>query len=247
MGTRFDHEFREGALGRDTGAGWDAAGLSAGARRALLACGAVAGPLYVGVGAVEAILRPGYDIRRHPLSLLANGEWGWVHGAMMMSTGALTVAGALGMRGALAPGRGATWGPRLVGLYGLGVLAAGLFRADPALGFPPGTPVDQDAVSTSGILHFVGGGIGFGGLIAACLVFARRFAAEGERGWAVYSAATGVLFTAAFVGISAGAQLGGAALTFVLLAFTAAVILGWAWITALAARLLRQRPSWGAE
>jgi len=127
----------------------------------------------------------------------------------------------------------------LVGLYGLALIGAGVFVADPTGGFPPGLPDNAYGnVSVHGLLHFVSGGIGFLGLITACFVFARRFAILGERGWAVFSVTTGVLYFAAFFGIAAGSQQGGATLTFVVLAFTAAVVLGWAWVSAMAARLM---------
>ena len=83
-------------------------------------------------------------------------------------------------------------------------------------------------------------GLGFLGLIGACLVFARRFAGLRQRGWTVYSAATGVLFFAAFFGIAAGSNQSGPGLAVVLPAFTAAVVLGWVWVSALAARLLAE-------
>jgi hypothetical protein len=126
----------------------------------------------------------------------------------------------------------------LVGLYGLGLIGAGVFVADPALGFPPGTPADANTISWHGIMHFVSGGIGFLGLIAACLVFAYRFATLKQLGWAAYSLVTGVLFFAAFFGIATGSQQQGSMLTFVILAFSVAVVLGWAWISAMAARLM---------
>jgi hypothetical protein len=140
-------------------------------RRTLLLAGAVAGPLYVGIGTVEALVRDGYDIRVHPLSVLANGSGGWVHSAMMVGTGLLTLLGAIGLRGTA---------PRasVVGLavFGLGVAAGGLMRADPVDGFPIGTPEGPpESVSWHGTGHFVAGGIGFLGLIVACLVLARRF------------------------------------------------------------------------
>ena len=106
--------------------------------RALLACGVVAGPVYVIVGSIEAFTREGFDPTRHDLSLLANGEWGWIHVSLLVLTGLLTVAGAVGMRQALRGGRGGIWGPLLVGLYGLGLIGAGVFVADPTGGFPRG-------------------------------------------------------------------------------------------------------------
>ncbi len=207
--------------------------------RALLACGVVAGPLYILVGVIEMLIRPGFDLRRHSLSLLSNGEGGWIHVAMLVTTGLLTIAGALGVRRVLRGERGGTWGPALIGLYGLGLIGAGAFVADPALGFPPGTPPDANAISWHGLMHFVAGGIGFLGLIAACFVFARHLAAHKQRGWAAYSIATGVLFFAAFFGIATGSQQGGATLTVVNLAFSLAVVLGWAWVSTMAARLMR--------
>ena len=91
---------------------------SEGLVRTLLLCGAVAGPLYLVVGLTEAFTRPGFDIRRHDLSLLANGTLGWIHVLDLVVTGLLVVAGALGIRASLATGRGRTWGPLLVGVYG---------------------------------------------------------------------------------------------------------------------------------
>jgi hypothetical protein len=72
-------------------------------------------------------------------------------------------------------------------------------------------------------------------------VFGRRFASLGQPGWSTYSMATGVLYFAAFVGIAVGSNGSGAILTFAILAFTAAVVLGWVWISLMAARLKRER------
>ena len=200
--------------------------------RALLLCGALAGPLYLVAGLAQALTRPGFDIKRHDLSLLANGDLGWIQMANLVVSGLLVVAGAVGMRRALATGRGRTWGPLLVGIYGMGLVGGGFFTADPALGFPPGTPADAQAISWHGLLHFVSGGVGFLALIAGCFVFARRFAGRGERGWAAYSVVTGVVFFLAFAGIAAGSGNG-----WTILGFWIGVVLAWSWISALALRL----------
>ena len=211
---------------------------SEGRIRALLLAGAVAGPLYLVVGLIEAFTRPGFDIRRHDLSLLANGDLGWIHMADLIVTGLLVVAGAVGMRGALASGRGRTWGPLLLGVYGIGLIGAGFFVADPALGFPPGTPADAHNVSWHGLMHFVSGGVGFLSVIAGCFVFARRFAASRERGWTAYSVVTGVVFFLAFAGIAAGSGNG-----WTILGFWIGVVLVFSWITATALRLIRAHES----
>ena len=142
--------------------------------RALLVCGVIAGPLYVLVSVTEALTRDGFDLARHQWSLLSNGDLGWVHIANLVVTGLLTVAFAVGLRRVLRPGRGGTWVPRLLGVYGLSLVAAGVFRADPAMGFPPGTPEGAAEVTWRGVLHFVAGGIGFVCLVVACLLVARR-------------------------------------------------------------------------
>jgi Protein of unknown function (DUF998) len=204
--------------------------------RALLICGVVAGPLYTIVGFIQMFIRPGFDIRRHALSLLSNGDLGWIQVANFEVSGLLVIAGALGMRRVLRGSRGGTWGPLLLGVYGLGLIGAGIFSADPALGFPPGTPEDATAISWHGMLHFLIGGIGFLGLIGSCFVFARRFAVLKQPGWAIYSVATGVIFFAAFLGIASGSQGP------VSVAFAVAVVIAWVWISLMAARLMVRLP-----
>ena len=46
--------------------------------KALLTCGMSAGPLYIIAGLIQVAIRPGFDITRHSLSLLANGDLGWI-------------------------------------------------------------------------------------------------------------------------------------------------------------------------
>src|SRR6185503_13220903 len=143
--------------------------------KTLLTCGISAGPFYIIVGLIQIAIRPGFDIARHSLSLLANGDLGWIQTLNFLVTGLLLIAGAVGVKRALQSGPGSKWAPLMLGLYGLGLIAAGIFSADPALGFPPGTPLENNPVSWHGLLHFVVGTIGFIGFIAACFIFARRF------------------------------------------------------------------------
>lgn len=207
--------------------------------RSLLIGGMLAGPLYVLLGLIQILIRSGFDPTRHSLSLMSNGDLGWIQISNFLITGALMIMGALGVRRLLHGSRGGTWGPLLLGLYGLGLIGSGIFVADPMNGFPPGTPDGAPVEPTvGGMLHIVTGSLGFLGLIAACFVFARRFAALNQRGWAAYSIVTGVVFLAGFIGIAAGSQQTGAALQFVTLAFTVAVILGWTWISLVMARLM---------
>ena len=207
--------------------------------RALLTCGAVAGPLYVLVATAQVLTRDGFDIRRHAVSLLANGDLGWIQILNFVVAGLLTIAGARGLRQAVRAlhggggARATTWGPRLIAAYGLSLVAAGAFVADPALGFPTGAPAGQPAeVTWHGVAHFAAGGVGFLAFVVACLLFARWFATAGARGWAAWSALTGVGFLGAFAGIASGGRSPG-----INLVFTAAVVLAWTWLTALMIRL----------
>jgi hypothetical protein len=104
--------------------------------------------------------------------------------ANFVGCGLLLVACAVGMRRALFPGRGATWGSLLIGVNGLGLMVAGVFVTDAGAGFPPGAPAGSpEHISWHGILHEVGFGLATLGWLAACFVLVRRFAATGERGW----------------------------------------------------------------
>jgi hypothetical protein len=157
----------------------------------LLACGIVAGPLFVAVGLIQAFTREGFDLSRHPLSLLSLGDLGWIQIANFVVTGGLFVACAVGMGRVLRPGRGGTWGPLLVGVLGVGLIVAGVFVTDAGAGFPPGAPAGApERISWHGILHSVGFVLAVNGMMVGCLVFARRFVALKQRGWAAACVAT---------------------------------------------------------
>ncbi|WP_037306782.1 DUF998 domain-containing protein [Amycolatopsis orientalis] len=200
--------------------------------RALLACGAVSGPLYFLTAFAQAAVREGFDLTKHPASMLSNGDAGWIQVTNFLVTGVLMIAGAVGLHRRMEPGRGSVWGPRLLGVFGVSLLFAAVFKADPGNGFPAGT--GAATISTAGILHMAAGSIGFLSLIVATFVFASRFSREGHRGWAVYSRATGIAFFSAFAGISSGN-----ANAAVMLAFWAAVLLAWGWVTAVIVRTAR--------
>jgi len=203
--------------------------------RSLLGYGIVAGPLYVAVSLGQAAVRDGFDLTRHSWSLLANGTGGWVQSTNLALSGLMVVAAAIGYRRAMPDGVGRRWAPRLLGTYGLGMVGAGIFRADPMAGFPAGTPAGPPVDPTlHGTLHFVCGGIGFLALIAAALVLARRFQREGRGVRAVCSAVTGVAFLAGFAGIASGSTSRA-----VTLAFVAAVLMVLGWLTSTSLHLYK--------
>ena len=202
--------------------------------KSLLGYGVIAGPIYVVAVAAQAATRDGFDPTRHAASQLANGSLGWIQIATFLITGAMTIAAAVGIRRALGAGRSSAWASGLIGVYGVGLMVAGIFRADPSDGFPPGTPAGMAEPSWHGMVHFAVAGIGFTCLVAGCLVLAARFARNGERGWAWFSRVAGAFFAATFLFMASGA--GGAA---AILLFTAAVVLVWAWLTAVSVKLYK--------
>ncbi|GLV55405.1 hypothetical protein KDH_22490 [Dictyobacter sp. S3.2.2.5] len=78
--------------------------------KALLTCGVVAGPLFTIVGLIQAFTRPGFDLTRHALSLLENGDLGWLQITNFLFSGLLFIIGAAGMRRVLRGSRGGNVG-----------------------------------------------------------------------------------------------------------------------------------------
>jgi len=202
--------------------------------KSLLGYGVIAGPIYVLAVAAQAATRDGFDPTRHAASQLANGDLGWIQIATFLITGAMTIAAAVGIRRALGAGRSSAGASGLIGGFGLGLVAAAFFRADPSDGFPPGTPAGMAEPTWHGMAHFAVAGAGFICLVAGCFVIAARYTRGGEHGWPWFSRLTGGLFAVSFVFMASGT--GGAA---AILLFTAAVVLAWAWLAAISVRLYR--------
>ena len=130
----------------------------------------------------------------------------------------------------------------MVGAWAAGLIGAGLFVTDPVSGYPPGAPDRLSGYSWHGALHDLFSLAAFVALSAACFVFGRRFAAWGERGWAIYSAVSGLVFVIAFVLSSAGFARAEGLVDLAGLFQRIALIVGWGWLTLLAVHLLRSLP-----
>lgn len=165
--------------------------------RILLLCGAIAGPFFIFVVLIQDYTRPGFDPRLDQLSLLSLGDWGWVQIGNFILVGLLNLLYAVGLWRRLHPGRGGTWGPIFIGAYGLGLILVGIFRTDPANGFPPGVPAATQP-SWHGAIHALGALFVFLLLAAALLVFVQLFLARKERWWAVYCLTSAMLFLLIF-------------------------------------------------
>jgi hypothetical protein len=200
--------------------------------RALLACGAVAAPVFVVVAFAQALSRNGFDLLKHPISLLSLGGPGWIQITNFIVAGLLFFAGAVGVRRTLGTGRAGTWGPRLLGAFGVALVAGGVFVTDPALGYPPGTPEGvPDEFTWHGMLHAVAPVLGFLALSAACFVFARRAAGLHQRAWAAFSVFVGVVIQL----LGAVPNVNGN-----FLYLTSAMVLGFGWTSVQIGRLMHE-------
>jgi hypothetical protein len=207
----------------------EAGGSTAGSR-SLLRWGVLAGPFYLAVGLIQGFVRDGFDFARHPLSVLANGPGGWVQTANFVLTGLMVIAAAVGFRRVLGPKSRAT--SLLLGGYGLAMIVAAIFPADPVDGFPPGTPEGfPPSISTTGLMHFIAGALAFtflaiSGFAAAWTMWRRRVSSL-----ALLSLFSGLAVVLGF--------FGGMVLPIGILGIWFAVVVGWAWLAVLSLRLSR--------
>ncbi len=203
------------------------------ADRRLLSAGGFAGLFFCGVATFGILTRPGFDLQRHAVSNLSLGEGGWTMVAAFIASGALTLLCAIGLSHVLKDGRGHRALPVLVGLYGLGLVIAGIFPAPACCGFPAGIPEDQLPVMTpSAIIHSIGFMVAFSSLIIACFIAALRLSG----GWSLLSLLAGILMPLLVaLGMSNAIAPG--------IAFFIAAIIGWAWLAAVVMHLAGQSVS----
>lgn len=136
--------------------------------RSMLGWGIVAGPFYLLIGVIHALLRPGFDFTEHALSLLILTETGWIQRGNLILVGAMVMVAAWGFgRTVTGPARARTV-QVLIAIYGVSLVGSGVFAPDPVAGFPAGA---EATASLSGILHLAFGGIGFVVLGVAAFAF----------------------------------------------------------------------------
>ncbi|SNS37239.1 Protein of unknown function [Streptosporangium subroseum] len=147
------------------------------AGRSLLLAGALAGPVFFASATIQMLTREGFDITRHPISQLSTGDLGWIQIATFVLAGLGGLALAGGVRRTVTEGIGRRALPILVGIFGAGMIAAGVFTMDPENGFPAGTPDGPVAqMSWHGITHSAAAAVSFTALAIAAIVLAVRCA-----------------------------------------------------------------------
>jgi hypothetical protein len=204
--------------------------------RRLLTCGTAGPPLFIAAFLVLGAARQDYDPQRDMVSALAIGPDGWTQIANFVVCGMLMLGFALGLHRAFRPGVAAVTAAVLAGLYGLGLMASGIFVTDPRDGYPPGTPSGHATTHTwHGAAHNVAGLVVFLALPALCFVVAAWFARRERRWlWAAYSAATGIAMLVLIQGLSIEGHAG--------LYQRLTIATGWSWLTAFALHLRRRTP-----
>ncbi|GLY98707.1 DUF998 domain-containing protein [Actinoplanes sp. NBRC 103695] len=200
----------------------------------LLLAGLIAGPLFTVAHVVQSALRDdGYSAMRDPVSSLAIG--GWAQIANFLVCGVLVLLFAVGLRRSLRPGPGATALPILVGIWGVGLLGAGVFVTDPVGG----------PVTWHGQLHDLAFSLpGFAALTVAMLTAGIAFARRRSGRFALYSALSGAAFATLFVLATAGFSGSESWAATAGLWQRLCVSVGWLWLALLAVnrRRIREAP-----
>jgi hypothetical protein len=200
--------------------------------RSLLGWGVVAGPFYLITGLAQALTRDGFKLSEHPLSLLMRGEFGWIQVANLALTGLMVLAAAVGFARVMHKRNVAV----PLGVYGVCLLVSAAFPPDPVDGFPPGSQA-PDTFSTSGLVHFGAGAVGFVALAVAAVLAGRWFSSQRQSGTARMSYVAAVVIGAGFVG---GAALSSNAAGVAVLWLV--VVVGFAWLLIASVRAYRIAP-----
>jgi hypothetical protein len=195
------------------------------ARFGLLA-GAIVPPLFIVIVLIDGFVHPAYNQVTDYVSELSRGQLGWLQVANFLVCGLALLAFAAAIRWGVRRAAGSVAGAALFALIGGGVIVDAFFTIDP----------HTSSVHTlTGIVHSAGFLVVSLALIAACFVFARRFAGALR----TYSVASGILIPVSLVvTVVAGTPLG---ITGILQRVF--LLIGWAWITVLALSLLAESKS----
>ena len=220
-------------MGASTGTARPIFDRAAAVTRSLLGYGVVVGPFYLLVGILQGIFRPGFSFARHPLSVLANGSFGWVQTINFALSGIMVVAAAVGMKRVVGRGSGPTFGALVV--FGVGVFLAAIFRADPMDGFPIGTPSGMPtSMTTRGMMHFVVSMIAFTSFGVSAILASRMFSRREENAMSRLSLVSGIVVLLTFYAGSALNPVVGIWIS---------VVVGWTWFAVISLHLYRRSPS----
>lgn len=160
--------------------------------------GAAAGPLFVVTVLIQDVARRGFDPRIHLMSQLSLGDIGWIQIANFVVAGALNVLYAGGLRNATRRSRSGAVAALLIGVFGAWLILVGVFRTDPANGFPPGAATPAQP-SGAAIVHALGALFIFLSLTGSLAALAIHFLRRQRPGLGWYCLASSLLVLAIFV------------------------------------------------
>jgi hypothetical protein len=204
------------------------------ATEALLLAGAATAVVFLAVLFVEGTRRPGYDPVYHTGSELELGERGWLQRASFLLMGTGILAFAAGVHETLHTLLAAV----LLGIFGLGLLVAGLFVPDAVRGYPPGAPPEPTAAPTRRhrAHHVIGGPVAFLALLGACVTLAVRL----DGVWRLYTALTAAAGLALTIATALAYQRDAASTGLVQRGL---IVVYWAWIVLLGIDLAADPPA----
>jgi hypothetical protein len=164
-----------------------------------LSCGTIGSILFTTTYLIEGVSRPDYSAWQQAISALSLGPGGLVQQVNFVVFGVIIIWTAFAWRKFLRGGVGETWYPIFRFLEGLGLIVDGFFSQDPAFGYPKGGVLVPPTLQ--GTIHNIFAFVSITAIALGFFVLARRFTREPHwRGWATYSAITGIL-TIVFIAI----------------------------------------------
>lgn len=181
----------------------------------LLWAGAVGSWLFIVVFLVDGLTRPGYRPLRQPVSALALGSRGWLQIANFVVCGLLITVGAFALDDVLLT--------IAVTVFGVVLVASGVFPMDAMQGYPPGAPEGApENLSLIHKLHDWAGAAVFSALPVAALI-----AVFVLPSWQWYSGLTCAGATAGFLTFGQAWENDS---PYTGLIQRATIIVGWSWL-----------------
>jgi hypothetical protein len=159
----------------------------------LLWSGAVGSWLFIVTFLLDGWTRPGYRPVRQPVSALALGSRGWLQATNFILCGLAITAGAVALAGAVSSVLLAL----VVAVFGLALVASGVFPMDAMRAYPPGTPDETPTeYSRRHTWHDRAGMVVFAVIPVAAIVASSVLP---ETGWKWYSGLTAAAAGAGFL------------------------------------------------
>lgn len=190
---------------------------------ALLAAGTVGTIAFVAIFVVDGATRPGYRPTYHAVSALALGQRGWIQTTNFVASGTLIALSSIGVHRAGANAILAV----VIAVFGLGLVASGVFQMDPMRGYPPGAaPGTPTTTSRRHQLHDHAGLIVFGSPPVATLIAALTL---DSTAWVVYSALTAVTSLVTFLAFGVAWEHDH---PYTGLIQRVTIVIGWTWLAA---------------